>query len=148
MRTLIQGKTEDPVLWWSSQNLSDGGSMWRHGRAWLHTRRNAVRIEWVILEKRAGIWIQCGDVGDDNLTVGISLFFVTLYLGVQRFPFVLRLPGVAWTGLHGSGEREIRVSIMDEGIYWRLWRYPYAGKSRDWRDRSFRPLDFILGRER
>lgn len=147
MRTLIQGKTEEPALWYHWQSLS-GKPLWQSGRAWLHTHRNAFGAEWHWLSKRIGFSLDFDDTGDHAFLLGLCCWFFSLYLTIQRLPIVRKLPGVKWAGHHESGSREISVTLMDGGIYWRLWRHPHVGYCRDWRDRSFKPLDLILGREK
>lgn len=148
MKTFIQGKTDEPALWGHVQALDGKGRLWKHGRAWLSWRRNSAGIEWTLFPWRVRFNLTCSDTDDYNLTIGLSLLLFSVWLHVARFPLVCRLPGVKWTGKWGSGEREIRITFMDGGLWWVLWRYPNESKSHDWRDGNFKPLDLLLGRER
>lgn len=145
-------------IWWHTNCFDKQGRLWRRGRLWLHVPGNCFRFEWW-LGKCFGISATFGDGGfsDDQLSLYLELpLLFALSFGVERCHWVRRLPGIQWTSVdadgntvydHSKGERELSLRCSGGAIRWRLWRHPDHGRGRDWRDRSFYPLDFLLGRQ-
>lgn len=149
MKTLIRGKGEDTALWWHSQCLDKQGRMWKYGRAWLHWPRNSVGVCWNLLSSSCGFRIAFSSTGDDAIDVWLLVpYLFSLYLHLSHADWVKRLPGVKWTGKWGSGEREIYIRFHDGTLWWTLWRDGNEHKSGDWRDSNFKPMDFLLGRQK
>jgi hypothetical protein len=158
MNIITRDKTGEARIWWHTNNFDKQGRLWRHGRLWLHVPGNCFRFEWWP-GKRFGIGVTVGDgsFSDEQLSLYLELpLLFALSFGVQRWRWVKRLPGIQWTSVgadgntvydHSKGERELSLRCSDGAIRWRLWRHPDHGRGRDWRDRSFYPLDFLLGRQ-
>lgn len=100
-----------------SQNLNENrqgniiGSMFWHGRAWYHAKRE-IHWEWLLGRKARGFSVTAsfgnGD-GDDGLLLHICLpFLFSLYFGVA--------------GVYRCRESQIGVTIHNEAI----WVYPFS----------------------
>ena len=148
----------EPSVWWSTNCFDEQGRLWRHGRLWLNVPGNSFRLEWWKGKRlSAGISFSAGSLSDEQLSCHIELpKLFALSFGIRRCPWVIHLPGIRWTTTdetgqtiynHKNGERELSFRCGATSIHWRLWRHPDIGYSRDWRDRSFYPLDLLLGRE-
>jgi hypothetical protein len=162
---------------WHAQNLDrDGrGSMWREGRAWVNVWTGdgdtgegyrelfEINPEWHFrLQPRAGAGITLGG-GDSDAEIGLFLStpLCSLYLNVDGIPrrfFEAVLPYRLHTFTQRGHERtvkitearEIRVDCHNGAIWWSLWhsvRDWHNGTPR-WRNGSFSPLDFLLGRHK
>lgn len=158
LNVISYGRDGEARIWWHTNCFDKQGRLWRHGRLWLHVPGNCFRFEWWP-GKRFGIGVTVGDgsFSDEQLSLYLELpLLFALSFGVQRWRWVKRLPGIQWTSVgadgntvydHSKGERELSLRCSDGAIRWRLWRHPDHGRGRDWRDRSFYPLDFLLGRQ-
>lgn len=154
MKTILNDKNGEPVIWWNWQNLTKENGR-RKGRAWLFFGNNRANIEWALNPKRLAIGADFADeaCADDNLLVYFSIpYLISLYFSVSRLPIVTKLPGVKWqSGDHYSGERSIEFYYNphnENHMHWRLWRNPHISNSRDWRDDGLFVDDLIFGREK
>lgn len=148
MNIISHDKTGEARVWWHWQSLANRRD-WQHGRAWLHWPGNSAGIEWSIGGKGMGASIHCCDpvIGDEALTLHLALpFFFSVWLMLQNFPSLKRLPGVKWNrDDYNSGERMLSLSCHHGAMWWRLWRNPDVGYGHDWRDSNFNPARFFLG---
>lgn len=152
LRTAANG---EPTLWWSWQDLRNldregpkATGLCTHGRAWLRSSTNGAGAEWHLFSRSCGASLRFSTIGDEAIMAGLSLpFLFSLYLSLDRAPWVERLPGVRWVhGDHDSGEREIRVAIHDGTLWWALWINSMGMRYDTWRDANFNFLDALLGR--
>lgn len=89
-----------------AQNLNEGGSMLRHGRAWLHVERIAFGVEWVTLwPSWVGVKVARGSYSGDGrgYDFDVGLGVVTLYFhltGIGAFHSWGRTTGavISWDG--------------------------------------------------
>lgn len=131
---------------WHWQNLNEtgkrGGAL-REGRGWLHFSDYdgpTLGVSWQVPTRFLKVGLDIGGGGGEyDLSVTFACGLFALWLHLERV-----LPR-SW---RPSGEKETSVWLMDWAIYWKVWVDPWSwSKSTPrWRDGSFHPLDFFLGR--
>lgn len=148
-------------IWWHSQNLNkdrDGDPILRrllHGRGWLIFGADTVAdpskailsVEWRVPSSSCGMTATMDTDGDSALALSVRLPPVALYFGVESWPLSRAISDLlAPENLKGyprSGfARELSVSIHDWAVYWKLWRHPHEGRSRDRLDSAWYPFGF------
>jgi len=157
MHYLKTAPNGEPSIWWSWQDLRGGverkGSppkgFCTNGRAWLKWSTNGIGVEWHLFSRSCRVSLTFSSTGDDAISFAIAIpFLFALYAHISSAKWVKRLPGVRYvSGDYNSGEREIRIAIYDNAIWWSLWRNGWGmHKSHDWRDSCFHFDDFLFGR--
>lgn len=139
----------EPAIWWRSQILGSHERPWDHWRGWLNFPGNTLGVEWSRRGNfRLDLTFADSATGDHAITLLVGLpWLFNLWIWLERAKWVERLPGVEFvSGDYGSGERELSICTHDGYLWWRLWRNPNYGKSKDWRDGAFNPANFFLGR--
>jgi len=158
MHYLRTAENGEPALWWSWQDLRGGverkepapTGFCRHGRAWLRSVGNGVGVEWHLFSRSCHVSATFSSIGDEAITVTLAMpFLFAIYLSVDRAGWVKWLPGVRYvSGDYDSGEREIRIAIHNNTLFWLLWQNGMGMRSTSWRDGGFRIDDFFLGRSK
>lgn len=158
MHYLKTAENGEPSIWWSWQDLRGGvdrkgpppKGICTHGRAWLHSLSNGIGVEWDLFSRRCHASIEFSSTGDDAIMFALAIpFLFAIYLSVDKAKWVKHLPGVKWVdGDYNSGEREIRIAIHDNAVWWNLWINSTGIRSRSWRDGCFHFDDFFLGRNK
>lgn len=153
MHYLKTADNGEPSVWWSWQDLrrNDGRraeGFCTYGRAWLKWAANGVGVEWHLFTRRCAAGVTFSSHADDAIMLALSIpFLFSLYLSLEKAKWVKRLPGVRYvSGDYNSGEREIRIAVHDNAIWWSLWLNDGGMRSRNWRDGCFHVDNFFLGR--
>lgn len=158
MHYLKTADNGEPSMWWSWQDLRGGVErkgpppvgLCTHGRARLFWPSNCASIEWDLFSRACRLGITFSSTGDSAITVSISIpFLFSVWLLLDRAQWVKRLPGVRYvSGDYNSGEREIRVAVHDNALWWNIWINGMGMRNSSWRDNSFHFDDFFLGRSK
>jgi len=113
---------------------------WLNGRAWLHVENAVLGCQLVMPTNKFGMSFNIGD-GEHQLSGSI---------GCGLFAFYWHVEGVRWLHKHINKTREISLRFFDGAIWWYFWHDPDEWRSTDskWRRGNFRPIDFLLGRDR
>lgn len=129
-------------IWWHWQNLKkeDRTREWLNGRGWLHIGNAVLGCQWVLPTNRIGFSFNIGD-GEDQLSGNILCGLFAFYWSIE---------GVRWLYKRINKSREISLRFFDGAMWWHIWQDPDEWKSTDskWRRGTFRPVDFLLGREK
>lgn len=150
----------EPLIWWHWQNLKaddrrrgQRNSKWFNARAWLHIgERQCIHAEWVAPSRYIGVGVDFRDSALDDvmLLLSLQLGIVGLYVGVERAPWVRRLPGVRWkSGDFRSGLREVEIMfsrIDSPHLSWKLWVNGDDWPLRSWRYRLLSVEEMAFGR--
>lgn len=125
------------------------------GRCWFHVRERTFGFEWSCgWALRLGI--ETAEQGRE-LTVYVAPLIASLFLtvpcprGIRRLLPLHHYRPQSGNETSWPEDREISVSVHGGALWWSLWREPMGGWDRSvprWRDGSFNPMDFLLGRER
>lgn len=76
-------------------------------------------------------------------------FLFSVYLSLDKAQWIKWLPGVRYiSGAYDSGEREIRITVHNNAIWWILWINSMGMRHNSWRDGCFHIDDFFLGRSK
>lgn len=130
-------------IWGHWQNLKkeDRTKDWLNGRAWLHVGNAVFGCQWVIPTSKFGISFGIDANGDSQLEGNI---------GCGLFAFYWHVEGIRWLYKRINKSREISLRFFDSAMWWELWHDPNEWKSDDskWRRGTFRPLDFLLGKDK
>lgn len=155
LRTADNG---EPSMWWSWQDLRGGverkgpppTGFCTHGRAWLKWAGNGVGAEWHLFSRCCHLSLTFSSTGDDAIMFSLAIpFLFALYLSLERAKWVKRLPGVRWvSGDYNSGERELRIAIHNNALWWNIWINGMGMRNDSWRDSCFHFDDFFLGRNK
>lgn len=158
MHYLRTAKNGEPSTWWSWQDLRGGverkgpppKGLCTHGRAWLKWEGNGVGAEWHLFTRCCHLGLTFSSTGDDAIMLSLAIpFLFALYLSVERAKWIKRLPGVRWvSGDYNSGERELRVAVHDNALWWNIWINGMGMRNSSWRDSCFHFDDFFLGRSK
>jgi len=153
MHYLRAADNGEPSMWWSWQDLRNRdkrSGFCTHGRAWFNWSRNSIGAEWHLFSQCCHASITFSSTGDDNISIALSIpFLVALYFHLTRALWVKRLPGVRYvSGDYDSGEREIRIAVHDNAVWWTFWVNDRGMRSSNWRDGCFHIDDFFWGRNK
>lgn len=152
-----RGRVVEHRVWahWSNENedrvTRTKGAPYR-GRAWLYAFGFTLGFEWNLWSRSCGISanIDGSGGGDHDVTLGVRLPPVAMWLSLSGA--FRRLPrfDAWWTARYRYGSRTVEASIHDAIVWWRMWTDPneWHSKTPRWREGNFKPLDVILGRER
>lgn len=133
-----------------AQNLTDGGSILRHGRAWL----SWLHLEWAFGPSSFGgvrsLGVSLGVDGEERrVTASLSLLLVAFHLVVplsrwlaDRLPFGYRRER-RWSGL----TRRFALEIHHGTLWWRFWADDDEWRHDDpwWMARSWDFVEALLG---
>jgi|SRR5882762_3349961 len=129
-------------IWWHWQNLKkeDGSRGWVNGRGWLHIGNAVFGCQWVIPSNNFGI----------SFSIGEGEYQLLGSMGCGLFAFYWHLEGVRWLYKYLGDTREISLRFFGGAMWWHIWQDPDEWRSDDpkWRRGTFRPIDFILGRDK
>ncbi len=158
MHYLKTADNGEPSMWWSWQDLRGGverkgpppTGFCTHGRAWLKWAGNGVGAEWHLFSRCCHLSLTFSSTGDDAIMFSLAIpFLFALYLSLERAKWVKRLPGVRWiSGDYNSGERELRIAIHNNALWWNIWINGMGMRNDSWRDSCFHFDDFFLGRNK
>lgn len=159
MHYLKTADNGEPSMWWSWQDLRRNyddrnaplpTGFCTHGRAWLKWEGNGIGAEWSLFSRGMGIGVTFSSTGDYAIMLSLAIpFLFALYLSLERAKWVKRLPGVQWvSGDYNSGERELRIAVHDNAVWWNIWINGMGMRESSWRDNCFHFDDFFLGRSK
>lgn len=132
------------------QNLNEGGSPIRNGRAWFHIGNQSLNIEWGIKPKlRLAASCSIGGGSDSHATIHINLFGVYLFVCPTTF---LTRPLHRWAVRHEGTETGIEIK-WERTLQMRmdLATKPFSWSSTDpWYRKGLRIdfADLIFGRHK
>ncbi|MCZ2109355.1 MAG: hypothetical protein LC118_07295 [Dehalococcoidia bacterium] len=167
------GRADDGAIvpcWWHTQNLDERpgdrykatGSKAMHGRGWVHFgdgtgrwggKPLTLRAEWNLRSTSCRIGVRVDD-GDRDITFGVALPPVSLWLGVEGLPeWVFRALGVSYDQVRHLPdgcylmEREIEVSVHHWALWWSFWTpvHLWSAAIPRWRHGNVHLLDTIFG---
>ena len=159
MHYLKTADNGEPSMWWSWQDLRRNyddrnaplpTGFCTHGRAWLKWEGNGIGAEWSLFSRGMGIGVTFSSTGDDAIMLSLAIpFLFALYLSLERAKWVKQLPGVRWvSGDYNSGERELRIAVHNNAVWWNIWINGMGMRKSSWRDGCFHIDDFFLGRSK
>ena len=141
-----------PRFWWHGQNLKKDkdtiGRPWFYRRGWLHDRRSNFELGLCLQvpSRFTHAYIQLGDC-DHQITVSLACPLFALWIHVEGIRWLQRFQ--LFSGRYGK-EREIKFSLFEWALFWRLWVDPWGHSSRTpkWRDGSLHFDDLVLGKRK
>jgi hypothetical protein len=147
-------------FYFHSQNLNErgrhlpDGSMWRHGRSWLHlnpsqSRRIVLGVEWAVWPRHK--WLNIGlnlATHDDVFSISFAPWLFSLHLSLEYWPWHSWLSNKIKRRdeRYGNG-RSIGISYSEDHLSLKLWSDPMEHRSSDpkWWSRGWFMRDVIFG---
>lgn len=146
----IRERLENHGIWWNGQTLPADGIVPKHWRGWFGVPGNVFHCAVALRANGVGFEIEAGDyaaTSEPELCVYLALPFISFLFSVDRFPLLLRLPGVKWQDgapySAGLGRRSIGFNVRLDS----LWIYPWINREQHM-PISFNINDFLFGRVR
>lgn len=155
----LRDDEKEPRIYTHGINYSfrDYGGTWpKHAGVWLWLRfprlEQTLHLEWVFFKRDGGVSARfdTSDEEDIKLSIGIP-FVITLYVGVARAKWVLRLLGLEWEQVREKPHRDWSRSLAVKWHNGALWVDPWVSPdewSRSHRSTfSINPANILLGKK-
>jgi hypothetical protein len=151
MMDALEEQYRKPRFWWHGQNLKKEkdtmGHPWFYRRGWLHDRRSRFELGicGIIPSRFLHAYIQFGDEHQITVSIACWLFALWVHVGGIRALRHRKLFSGRW-----GTEREIKLSVFEWALSWRLWVDPMSSSSRTpkWRDGYLHFGDLLLGKRK